>query len=74
MERTALMRRLITAGGKIAALGYDESEDLEITLDRAETELTTPRDDACSERVVVARLRRRLSLRILHRPCPPTAA
>ncbi|HEY1016144.1 MAG TPA: replicative DNA helicase [Herpetosiphonaceae bacterium] len=39
VERTALMRKLIIAGGKIAALGYDESEDLETTLDKAETEL-----------------------------------
>lgn len=39
VERTALLRRLITAGGRIAALGYDETEDLEATLDKAETEL-----------------------------------
>ncbi|MBA3468436.1 MAG: replicative DNA helicase [Herpetosiphonaceae bacterium] len=39
VERTALLRRLITAGGKIAALGYDETENLEATLDKAETEL-----------------------------------
>lgn len=39
VERTALLRRLIEAGGKITALGYDEAQDLEITLDRAEAEL-----------------------------------
>jgi replicative DNA helicase len=39
VERTALLRKLIDAGGKIAALGYDEKDDLEITLDRAEQTL-----------------------------------
>jgi replicative DNA helicase len=39
VERTALLRRLIEAGGKIAALGYDEREDMETTLDKAEAEL-----------------------------------
>ena len=39
VERTATLRKLIEAGGKIAALGYDESEDLEQTLDQAEQEL-----------------------------------
>lgn len=39
IERTALLRRLIQAGGKIAALGYDEREDIETTLDKAEAEL-----------------------------------
>lgn len=39
VERTALLRRLIQAGGKIAALGYNERDDLETTLDRAESEL-----------------------------------
>jgi replicative DNA helicase len=39
VERTAVLRRLIEAGGKIAALGYDEQEDVEDTLDRAEAEL-----------------------------------
>lgn len=39
IERTAILRRLIEAGGKIAALGYDEREDLEATLDKAEGEL-----------------------------------
>jgi replicative DNA helicase len=39
VERTALLRKLIEAGGKIAALGYDEKDDLDITLDRAEQTL-----------------------------------
>lgn len=39
VERTALLRRLIEAGGRIAAMGYDEASDLEETLDRAEAEL-----------------------------------
>src|SRR5215211_2880187 len=39
VERTALLRKLINAGGKIAALGYDEREELEDTLDQAEQTL-----------------------------------
>lgn len=39
VERTALLRKLISAGGKIAALGYDEREELENTLDQAERTL-----------------------------------
>jgi replicative DNA helicase len=39
VERTALLRKLINAGGKIAALGYDEREELENTLDQAEQTL-----------------------------------
>jgi replicative DNA helicase len=39
VERTALLRQLINAGGKIAALGYDEREELENTLDQAERTL-----------------------------------
>lgn len=39
VERAAIRRRLIEAGGKIAAFGYDESEELEVTLDKAESEL-----------------------------------
>jgi replicative DNA helicase len=39
IERTALLRKLINAGGKIAALGYDEKEELDSTLDRAEQTL-----------------------------------
>lgn len=36
VQRTSLLRRLINAGGKIAALGYDEQEDIETALDKAE--------------------------------------
>ncbi len=39
VERTAILRRLIEAGGKISALGYNEREDMEVTLDKAESEL-----------------------------------
>jgi replicative DNA helicase len=39
VESTAVRRRLIEAGGKISAIGYDQTEDLEITLDKAEAEL-----------------------------------
>lgn len=39
VERTALMRGLISAGSKIAHLGYDETEDFNATLDQAEAEL-----------------------------------
>lgn len=39
VERTAVLRRLIQAGGKIAALGFDETDDVERTLDQAEQEL-----------------------------------
>lgn len=39
VERTALLRKLIAAGGKIAGLGYDEQDDLEATLDKAEQTL-----------------------------------
>lgn len=39
VQRTALLRKLIGAGGKIAALGYDEQDDVESTLDRAESVL-----------------------------------
>ncbi len=37
--RTATMRRLIEAGGRITALGYDERDELDTTLDRAEQTL-----------------------------------
>lgn len=39
VERTATLRRLIMCGGDIAALGYDESRDIEETLDQAESAL-----------------------------------
>lgn len=36
VERTALLRSLILVGGKITALGYDEQEDVEATVARAQ--------------------------------------
>jgi replicative DNA helicase len=39
VERAALRRKLIDTGGKIAALGYQEEQDLEQTLDNAERAL-----------------------------------
>jgi len=36
VERTAILRRLIEAAGKIAGLAYDEAEDVEVVVDRAE--------------------------------------
>ncbi|RRR72091.1 MAG: replicative DNA helicase [Candidatus Viridilinea halotolerans] len=39
VERTAVLRRLIEAGGRIAAMGYNQAEELDATLDKAETEL-----------------------------------
>lgn len=39
VQRTAILRRLIRAGGEISALGYDEAEDLEATIDAAEQKL-----------------------------------
>ena len=36
VERTAVLRRLISAGGHIASLGYREDEDVEQVLDEAE--------------------------------------
>jgi replicative DNA helicase len=37
VERTALLRRLIAAAGEIAEMAYDESQDVEEVIDRAET-------------------------------------
>ncbi|MEI7646478.1 MAG: replicative DNA helicase [Chloroflexales bacterium] len=39
VERTAVLRTLIEAGGKITALGYEEKDSLEATLDQAEAVL-----------------------------------
>ncbi len=39
VTRTAILRRLIYAGGTIAALGYDEQPELDVTLDQAEQTL-----------------------------------
>jgi replicative DNA helicase len=36
VERTAVLRRLIAAAGKIAELAYDESQDMDEVVDRAE--------------------------------------
>lgn len=36
VERTAVLRRLIAAAGKIAELAYDESQDVDDVVDRAE--------------------------------------
>src|SRR5829696_1149668 len=36
VERTAVLRRLIGAAGKIAELAYDESQDVDDVVDRAE--------------------------------------
>jgi replicative DNA helicase len=41
VERTALMRRLISAGGKIASLGYADAFDVDTTLEKAEQLLLT---------------------------------
>lgn len=39
VERTATLRRLIEAGGRIAALGYQEAESLDEVLGQADAEL-----------------------------------
>jgi replicative DNA helicase len=39
VTRTATLRRLIQAGGTIAALGYDERQELDLALDQAEQTL-----------------------------------
>ena len=36
VERTAVLRRLIEAAGKIAALAYEEAEEVDVVIDRAE--------------------------------------
>jgi replicative DNA helicase len=36
VERTAILRRLIEAAGKIAALAYEEAEEVDVVVDRAE--------------------------------------
>ena len=35
-ERTSVMRRLITAAGEIAALAYEEREEVDEVIDQAE--------------------------------------
>lgn len=39
VARTAIRRRLIDAGGEIVRIGYDDSEEIEEALDRAERQL-----------------------------------
>ena len=39
VERKALLRNLIGAAGRIAAIGYDEGADVQESIDRAEAEL-----------------------------------
>lgn len=39
VERTAIFRRLIEAGGRISAIGYEELEEAEEALDKAQAEL-----------------------------------
>ncbi len=39
VQRTALLRKLIEAGGKISTLGFEEAEDIEVTMDKAESVL-----------------------------------
>ena len=41
VERKAVLRNLIGAAGKIAAIGYDDSADVSEAIDRAEQELFT---------------------------------
>jgi len=39
VERKAVLRGLISAAGKIAGIGYDEAQDVEVSIDKAEQEL-----------------------------------
>lgn len=39
VERKAVLRGLISAAGRIAGIGYDESQDVEVSIDKAEQEL-----------------------------------
>ena len=39
VQKKAILRRLISAANTIAELGFDESEDVQMTLDKAEQEL-----------------------------------
>ncbi len=58
VERTSVLRRLISAGGEIAALGYSEENEVEQTLDKAEqilftvSQRTTTKDFASIEQVL----------------------
>lgn len=46
VKRTATARRLIAAGGRIAALGYDETADPEALLGKAQMELLDVQENA----------------------------
>lgn len=39
VQRTALLRKLIDAGSKISAIGYEEEQDIEISMEKAESVL-----------------------------------
>ncbi|MBU1146115.1 replicative DNA helicase, partial [Patescibacteria group bacterium] len=39
VQKKATLRRLLTAAGEITSLGYNEEEDVEVVLDRAEQKL-----------------------------------
>src|SRR5438477_3142971 len=58
VERTSVLRRLISAGGEIAALGYSEDKEVEQTLDKAEqllfavSQRTISKDFASIEQVL----------------------
>ncbi len=58
VERTSVLRRLISAGGEIAALGYSEENEVAQVLDKAESILfdvsqrTTNKDFASIEQVL----------------------
>lgn len=43
VERAAALRRIIQAGGRIAAMGYDEADDLDVVLGNAQAELNKVR-------------------------------
>ncbi|MEO8287373.1 MAG: replicative DNA helicase [Chloroflexota bacterium] len=58
VERTAVLRRLISAGGEIAALGYSEDKETTVVLDKAEqilfsiSQRTATKDFASIEQVL----------------------
>jgi replicative DNA helicase len=58
VERTAVLRRLISAGGEIAALGYSEDKETALVLDKAEqilfsiSQRTSTKDFASIEQVL----------------------
>src|SRR5256714_1482278 len=58
VERTSVLRRLISAGGEIAALGYSEENEVDQTLDKAEqilfsvSQRTTTKDFTSIEQIL----------------------